>query len=221
MTKLEHMQRIEACGVIAIIRTNNASELIEVTDAIKAGGVDIIEVTMTTPNALSVINSVSAKYDDEILVGVGSVLDSETARAAMLAGAKFVVSPVTRPDIIEMCNRYGTVVMPGAFTPTEILKAWEAGADYVKVFPSSGVGPGYIKDIKAPMPHISLVPTGGVNLNNAVEFIRAGAAALGVGSALVNNKVISDGLLNRLTENAKQLVDKVQAAKAHARMRTH
>lgn len=221
MTKLEHMQRIEACGVIAIIRTNNASELIEVTDAIKAGGVDIIEVTMTTPNALSVISSVSAKYDDEILVGVGSVLDSETARAAMLAGAKFVVSPVTRPDIIEMCNRYGTVVMPGAFTPTEILKAWEAGADYVKVFPSSGVGPGYIKDIKAPMPHISLVPTGGVNLNNAEEFIRAGAAALGVGSALVNNKVISDGLLNRLTENAKQLVDKVQAAKAHASMRTH
>lgn len=221
MTKLEHMQRIEACGVIAIIRTNNASELIEVTDAIKAGGVDIIEVTMTTPNALSVINSVSAKYDDEVLVGVGSVLDSETARAAMLAGAKFVVSPVTRPDIIEMCNRYGTVVMPGAFTPTEILKAWEAGADYVKVFPSSGVGPGYIKDIKAPMPHISLVPTGGVNLNNAVEFIRAGAAALGVGSALVNNKVISDGLLNRLTENAKQLVDTVQAAKAHASMRTH
>lgn len=221
MTKLEHMQRIEACGVIAIIRTNNASELIEVTDAIKAGGVDIIEVTMTTPNALSVISSVSAKYDDEILVGVGSVLDSETARAAMLAGAKFVVSPVTRPDIIEMCNRYGTVVMPGAFTPTEILKAWEAGADYVKVFPSSGVGPGYIKDIKAPMPHISLVPTGGVNLNNAVEFIRAGAAALGVGSALVNNKVISDGLLNRLTENAKQLVDTVQAAKAHASMRTH
>lgn len=221
MTKLEHMQRIEACGVIAIIRTNNASELIEVTDAIKAGGVDIIEVTMTTPNALSVISSVSAKYDDEILVGVGSVLDSETARAAMLAGAKFVVSPVTRPDIIEMCNRYGTVVMPGAFTPTEILKAWEAGADYVKVFPSSGVGPGYIKDIKAPMPHISLVPTGGVNLNNAEEFIRAGAAALGVGSALVNNKVISDGLLNRLTENAKQLVDTVQAAKAHASMRTH
>lgn len=221
MTKLEHMQRIEACGVIAIIRTNNASELIEVTDAIKAGGVDIIEVTMTTPDALSVISSVSAKYDDEILVGVGSVLDSETARAAMLAGAKFVVSPVTRPDIIEMCNRYGTVVMPGAFTPTEILKAWEAGADYVKVFPSSGVGPGYIKDIKAPMPHISLVPTGGVNLNNAVEFIRAGAAALGVGSALVNNKVISDGLLNRLTENAKQLVDTVQAAKAHASMRTH
>ena len=214
MTKLEHMQRIEARGVIAVIRTNNASELIEVTDAIKAGGVDIIEVTMTTPNALSVISSVAAKYDDEVLVGVGSVLDAETARAAMLAGANFVVSPVTKPDIIEMCNRYGTVVMPGAFTPTEIVKAWEAGADYVKVFPSSGVGPGYIKDIKAPMPHISLVPTGGVNLNNAEECIRVGAAALGVGSALVNNKVISDGLLNRLTENAKQLVDTVQAAKA-------
>lgn len=216
MTKLGHMQRIEACGVIAIIRTDNASELIEVVDAIKTGGVDIIEVTMTTPNALSVISDVAAKYGDEVLVGVGSVLDAETARAAMLAGAELVVSPVTKPDIIEMCNRYGKVVMPGAFTPTEILEAWEAGADYVKVFPSSGVGPGYIKDIKAPMPHIPLVPTGGVNLNNAGEFIKAGAVALGVGSALVNNKVIAEGQLNLLTEQARRLVEAVQVAKSES-----
>ena len=218
MTKLEQMQRIEVCGVVAIIRANNASELIEVADAIKARGVDIIEVAMTTPNALNVISSVSAKYDDEVLVGVGSALDAETARAATLAGAKFVVSPVTKPDFIKMCNRYGTVVMPGAFTPTEILKAWKAGADYVKVFPSSGVGPGYIKDIKAPMPHIPLVSTGGVNLNNAGEFIKAGAAALGVGSALVNNMVIAERLLNLLTEKAKQLVEAVNVAKENGRI---
>ncbi len=171
---------------------------------------------MTTPNALSVISDVAAKYGDEVLVGVGSVLDAETARAAMLAGAELVVSPVTKPDIIEMCNRYGKVVMPGAFTPTEILEAWEAGADYVKVFPSSGVGPGYIKDIKAPMPHIPLVPTGGVNLNNAGEFIKAGAVALGVGSALVNNKVIAEGQLNLLTEQARRLVEAVQVAKSES-----
>ena len=210
------MQRIEACGVIAIIRTNNAAELIKVTDAIKTGGVDIIEITMTTPNAISIITGVAANYGGEILVGVGSVLDAETARAAMLAGAEFVVSPVTKPDIIKMCNRYGTVVMSGAFTPTEILKAWETGADYVKVFPSSGVGPGYIKDIKAPMPQIPLVPTGGVNLDNAGEFIRAGAAALGVGSALVNNKVVAEGKYNLLTSKARRLVEAVQTAKTES-----
>ncbi len=213
MTKLEQMQRIEACGIVAIIRANSASELIEVAAAIKAGGVDIIEVTMTTPNALQVISDVSSTYGDEVLVGVGSVLDAETARAAMLAGAEFVVSPVTKHDVIEICNRYSKVVMPGAFTPTEILTAWEGGADYVKVFPSSGVGPSYIKDIKAPMPHILLIPTGGVNVANAGEFIKAGASALGVGGALVNDKVISERCFDLLTETARKLVQAVQAAK--------
>ena len=132
----------------------------------------------------------------------------------MLAGAEFVVSPVTKPDVIEICNRYSKIVMPGAFTPTEILAAWETGADYVKVFPSSGVGPSYIKDVKAPLPHIPLIPTGGVSIDNAGEFIKAGSAALGVGSALVNNQVIADGRFDLLTENAKKLVDAVQAAKA-------
>ena len=141
MTKLEQMQRIEACGIVAIIRANSANELIETAAAIHAGGVNVIEVTMTTPNALQVINDVSSAYGDAVLVGAGSVLDAETARAVMLAGAEFIVSPVTKPDVIEICNRYGKVVIPGAFTPTEILAAWEAGADYVKVFPSSGVGP--------------------------------------------------------------------------------
>ena len=213
MTKLEQMQRIESCGVVAIIRANSSAELIEVAAAIKEGGVDLIEVTMTTPNALSVISDVAARYGGEVLVGVGSVLDTETARAAMLAGAEFVVCPVTKPDVIEICNRYSKVVMPGAFTPTEILSAWEAGADYVKVFPSSGVGPSYIKDVKAPLPHIPLIPTGGVSVDNAGEFIKAGSTALGVGSALVNNKIIAEGRFDLLTEAARKLVEAVRVAK--------
>ena len=138
---------------------------------------------------------------------------SAALAAAMLAGAEFIVSPVTKPDVIEICNRYSKVVMPGAFTPTEILRAWEAGADYVKVFPSSGVGPGYIKDVKAPLPHIPLVPTGGINVSNAGEFIKAGAAALGVGGALVNSKVIAEGQFDLLTKTARKLVEAVQVAK--------
>ena len=210
MTKLQQMQRIEASRIIAIIRANSTNELIEAAAAIHAGGVNVIEVTMTTPNALQVIREVSAAYGDTVLVGAGSVLDAETARAVMLAGAEFIVSPITKPDVIEICNRYSKVVIPGAFTPTEILAAWEAGADYVKVFPSSGVGAAYIKDVKAPLPHIPLVPTGGINAENAAEFMSAGATALGVGSALVNNKLIEAGEFAGLTERAQNLVAAVQ-----------
>ena len=213
MTKLEQMQRIEACGIVAIIRANSANELIDAAAAIHAGGVDVIEVTMTTPNALQVISDVSSTYGDSVLVGAGSVLDAETARAVMLAGAEFIVSPVTKANVIEICNRYGKVVIPGAFTPTEILMAWEAGADYVKVFPSSGVGASYIKDVKAPLPHIPLIPTGGINVENAGEFIRAGATALGVGSALVNNQLIEAGEFESLTERAKKLCAEVHRAR--------
>ena len=213
MTKLEQMQRIEACGIVAIIRANSSNELIEAAAAIQTGGVDVIEITMTTPDALRVISEVSTRLGDSVLVGVGSVLDAETARAAMLAGAEFVVSPVTKSDVIEICNRYGKVVIPGAFTPTEILAAWEAGADYVKVFPSSGVGSSYIKDIKAPLPQIPLIPTGGINAENAAEFINAGAAALGVGSALVSSDLIEARDFALLTERAKKLVDAVKSVK--------
>ncbi len=214
MTKLDQMRRIEACGIVAIIRANSANELIDAAAAIHAGGVNVIEVTMTTPNALQVISDVSSAYGDSILVGAGSVLDAETARAVMLAGAEFIVSPVTRADVIDICNRYGKVVIPGAFTPTEILTAWEAGADYVKVFPSSGVGASYIKDVKAPLPHIPLVPTGGINAENAAEFISAGATALGVGSSLVNNQLIEAGQFEALTERAKKLSAEVQRARS-------
>ncbi len=217
MTKLEQMQRIEACGIVAIIRANSANELIETAAAIHAGGVSVIEVTMTTPNALQVINDVSSAYGDTVLVGAGSVLDAETARAVMLAGADFIVSPVTKSDIIEICNRYGKVVVPGAFTPTEILAAWEMGADYVKVFPSSGVGPAYIKDVKAPLPQIPLIPTGGVNAANAAAFITAGASALGVGSALVNNQLIQAKEFALLTERAEKLVKAVERARSETK----
>ena len=214
MTKLEQMRRIEACGIVAIIRANSANELIDAAAAIHAGGVSVIEVTMTTPNALQVISDVSSAYGDSILVGAGSVLDAETARAVMLAGAEFIVSPVTKADVIEICNRYSKVVIPGAFTPTEILTAWEAGADYVKVFPSSGVGASYIKDVKAPLPHIPLVPTGGINAENAAAFISAGATALGVGSSLVNNQLIETGQFESLTERARELSAEVQRARS-------
>ena len=213
MTKLEQMHRIEDCRIVAIIRANSPSDLIQTADAIQAGGVDVIEITMTTPDALRVISEVSTRLGDTVLIGVGSVLDSETARAAMLAGAEFVVSPVTKPDVIEICNRYGKVVIPGAFTPTEILTAWESGADYVKVFPSSGVGPSYIKDIKAPLPQIPLIPTGGISAGNAAEYITAGATALGVGSSLVSSSIIASGNFAELTEKAKKLVTAVRFVK--------
>jgi len=214
MTKQEQMKWVEDCGVVAIIRANSSDELIEVAAAIKEGGVDVIEVTMTTPNALQVISEVAKKYGDKVLVGVGTVLDAETARAAMLAGAEFVVSPVVKEEIIEICRRYSKIVMPGAFTPTEILYAWEKGADYVKVFPSSGVGPGYIKAIRGPLPQIPLIPTGGVNVDNAGEFIKAGAAALGVGGSLVNKQVIAEGKFDVLTETARKLVEAVKKARS-------
>ena len=213
MTKLEQMQRIEECGIVAIIRANSSNELFEAAVAIETGGVDVIEITMTTPDALQVIGDVSDRLGDSVLIGVGSVLDAETARAAMLAGAEFVVSPVTKPDIIEICNRYSKVVIPGAFTPTEVLHAWETGADYVKIFPSSGVGPSYIKDIKAPLPQIPLIPTGGITAENASEFIKAGAVALGVGSALVSQDIIDSGDLDVLITRARSLVAAVKSAK--------
>ncbi|RKU30248.1 2-dehydro-3-deoxyphosphogluconate aldolase [Candidatus Poribacteria bacterium] len=213
MTKFEQMQRIESSGIVAIIRANSSNELIKTAEAIKNGGVDVIEITMTTPGALNVITEVSNQLGDEVLIGVGSVLDAETARVAMLAGAEFVVSPVTKKDVIDACNRYGKVVIPGAFTPTEILYAWETGADYVKVFPSSGVGPSYIKDIKAPLPQIPLIPTGGINIENAGDFIKAGSAALGVGSALVSNTIIESGDFKRLTQRARDLVSAVNSSR--------
>ena len=213
MTKLQQMQKIEHSGIVAIIRASNPSLLIEVVDAIQAGGIDVIEITMTTPNALGVLEEAVTKFGDEILFGVGSVLDAETARISILSGAEFVVSPVTKPDVIETCNRYGKVVMPGAFTPTEILTAWEMGADYVKVFPSSIVGARHIKEVKAPLPQIQLVATGGITIDNAGEFIAAGSSAIGVGNGLINQEIITKRKFETLTQNASRLIQVVQEAR--------
>ena len=214
MTKIEQMKKIENCGIVAIIRTDTANELPLVVDAIQSGGVDVIEITMTTPGALDAVSEVAKKYGQRVLVGVGSVLDAETARIAILSGADFIVSPITKPSVIELCNRYSKVVMPGAFTPTEILTAWELGADYVKVFPADAAGASYIKGIKAPLPQISIIPTGGIGLHNAAEFITAGSAALGVGSTLVNKQIIAEKRFDTLTEISQKLIAVVKKAKA-------
>lgn len=213
MDKRNIAQRIEQAGVVAVVRLSEASELARVADAIRAGGVDIIEFTLTTPGALEIIQQSAHKFGDDVLLGAGTVLDSETARAAILAGAQFIVSPTTDFATIELCHRYGKAVIPGAFTPTEILAAWQAGADFVKVFPAGVLGPGYLKDVLGPLPQVKLVPTGGVGKANAGDFIKAGAAALAVGGDLVNNKLVAAGEFDQLTANARDLVAAVRAAR--------
>jgi len=214
MDKREMLELIHKTGVIAIMRAKSSDQLLAAADAIKAGGVQAIEVTMTTPGALDVIRQATERYGSDVLFGVGSVLDPESARAAILAGAQFVVGPTLNLKTIEICHRYAIPVVPGAYTPTEILTAWEAGADMVKVFPSSVGGPDYLKAIKAPLPQVKLVPVGGVELDNTAEFIRAGADAVGVGSALVSQKLLDAGDFATLTERARRLCQEVAKGRA-------
>ncbi|MGI6208990.1 MAG: bifunctional 4-hydroxy-2-oxoglutarate aldolase/2-dehydro-3-deoxy-phosphogluconate aldolase [Anaerolineae bacterium] len=214
MDKRDIARRIEEAGVVAVVRLAQADQLARVADAIREGGVDIIEFTFTTPGALQIIEQSAARFGDDVLLGAGTVLDPETARAAILAGAQFVVSPTTDFRTIELCHRYGKAVIPGAFTPTEILSAWQAGADFVKVFPAGVLGPGYLRDVLAPLPQVKLVPTGGVGKANAADFIRAGAAALAVGGDLVNNKLVAAGDFAQLTANARALVEAVKAGRS-------
>jgi len=214
MDKLEMMEWIQETGVIAIMRAKSSGQLLAAADAIKAGGVQAIEVTMTTPGALDVIRQATERYGADVLFGVGSVLDPESARAAILAGAQFVVSPTLNLKTIELCHRYAIPVVPGAYTPTEILTAWEAGADMVKVFPASVGGPAYFKAVKAPLPQVKLVPVGGVNLDTTADFIRAGADAVGVGSALVSQKLLDAGDFAALTERARRLRQEVAKGRA-------
>ncbi|MFQ5648407.1 MAG: bifunctional 4-hydroxy-2-oxoglutarate aldolase/2-dehydro-3-deoxy-phosphogluconate aldolase [bacterium] len=192
-------------GAIAVIRMSDSSKLRKVAQAIHKGGISAIEITMTTPNALMVIEEIARSMGDTIQVGVGSVLDAETARRAIEAGAQYVVSPVFKPEIIKTAHSYDIPAMPGAFTPTEILAAHESGADIVKVFPADVVGMAFFKAVKAPMPHLKLMPTGGVSLTNAGEWIKAGACAVGVGSALLDKKAIAEERFEVLTENARIL----------------
>jgi len=210
---MEAMQLIQQTGVVAIMRANSSDQLLAAADALKAGGVNAIEVTMTTPGALDVIRQATARYGPEVAFGVGSVLDPETARAAILAGARFVVCPTLNLETIRLCQRYGVPVVPGAYTPTEVLTAWEAGADLVKLFPASVGGPAYLKAIKAPLPQVKLVPVGGVDLETTTDFVRAGAEVVGVGSALINQKLLDAGDLGRITDLARQFVGKVEAGR--------
>jgi len=208
---------IRHTGVIAIMRTQSSEQLLRAADAIREGGVRAIEVTMTTPGALAVIEQATARYqraDQEVLFGAGTVLDAESARAAILAGAQFIVAPSFSPGLVEICRRYSVPVMPGAYTPTEIVTAWECGADMVKVFPAGVGGPALIKALKAPLPQIELVPVGGVKVENTADFVRAGAAAVGVGSALINQKLLDSQDFGTLTERARRFMEEVARGRA-------
>ena len=209
MDKRKAVQIIEESGVIAIMRAQSSDQLLQAADAIQVGGVQAIEVTMTTPGALQVIAEARKRYGAELLFGAGTVLDPETGRAAILAGAQFMVAPTLNLGLIELCRRYSIPVMPGAYTPTEALTAWEAGADIVKIFPAEVGGPAYLKAMRAPLPQLKLCPVGGVDLDTAAEFIKSGAACLGVGSALINQKLLDSGDFAELTRRAVRFREEV------------
>ena len=210
MSREKHLERVLDCGIVAVVRFSDPGPLVEVVKALAEGGVTVAEVTFTVPNALEVIREARRQLGDRVLLGAGTVLDPETARAALLAGAEFIVAPTVNLDVIRVCRRYDKLVMPGAFTPTEILTAWEAGADIVKVFPADVVGPAFFKALRGPLPQVKLMPTGGVDLTNAAEFLKAGAVCLGVGGQLVDPKLVAAGDFARITALAKQYVEIVQ-----------
>jgi 2-dehydro-3-deoxyphosphogluconate aldolase/(4S)-4-hydroxy-2-oxoglutarate aldolase len=214
MSKQDILQRMRETGVVPVVRAESAGEALAVAEAIRQGGIPVLEITMTVPGAVNVIGEVAARYGDDVLVGAGTVLDAETARACILAGARFVVGPSTDAATIALCRRYSVPVMPGGLTPTEVITAWQAGADAVKVFPCSAMGgASYLKALKAPLPQVELLPTGGVSLSTAADFIRAGAWALGVGSDLVDLKAIRAGCSEKVTEMARAYVEAVRAAR--------
>ena len=210
MMKEEGLTLIEETGVIAIMRANSGEQLAGAAEAIRQGGVRVIEVTMTTPGALRVIEHASHKLGEGVLFGAGSVLDPETARAAIMAGAGFVVAPTLNLDVVALCRRYSVLVIPGGFSPTELLTAWEAGADLVKLFPADLGGPDLVKGILAPLPQLRLVPVGGVNLKTAADFIRKGATALGIGSSLINQELLDAGDMGELTRRAASFIAEVK-----------
>ena len=213
MTRTEATQEIETQGIVAVIRMQDPGRLRAVIDALAAGGVRALEVTMTVPRAIEMIREIAPTLPAGFLFGAGTVLDAETAHRVIDAGAQFVVSPVFRRAVIDACHQHDVPALPGCMTPTEILDAWEAGADIVKVFPATTFGPGYLKDVRAPLPQVKLMPTGGVTLDNAGEWIRAGAVAVGVGSALLDAKAIDAGDYKALEAGARKIVANVTAAR--------
>ena len=214
MNKTEKLQLIRQTGIVAIMRASSSDQLIAAANAIYQGGVRAIEVTMTTPGALTVIAEAVKQFGKDVLFGAGSVLDPETARAAILAGAGFIVAPSLKLEVVTLCNRYSIPVMPGCYTPTEMLTAWEAGADMLKLFPAEIGGPDMVKAILAPFPQFEIVPVGGVELGNAAEFIKKGAAALGVGSSLVNQKLLDSSDMAELTRRAAAFIAEVKKGRS-------
>lgn len=206
------LRRMMEGKLVAVVRLDSGEQLLRVAEALQAGGIDIIEFTASTPGALDMLREASSRFGDKVLMGAGTILDPETARAAILAGAEFIVTPALKVATIEVCKRYGKPVIPGALTPTEILTAWEAGADMVKVFPANSVGPDYIKAMLAPLPQIRLVPTGGISVENAADYLRAGAAALGVGGRLVDKAAVARGDWAAISAEAEALVKVVRQA---------
>ena len=213
-SRTDVVAEIETLGVVAIIRLPDPAALRRVVDALAAGGVRALEVTMTVPRAIEMIREIAPTLPAGFLFGAGTLVDAVTVHRAVDAGAQFIVSPVFRPDVIEAAHQDGVPVMPGCFTPTEILAAWDLGADVIKVFPATSVGPGYVKDIRGPLPHVKLMPTGGVSIDNAGDWLRAGAVAVGVGSALVDTKAIAAKQFNVIEDNARRIVANVAAARS-------
>jgi 2-dehydro-3-deoxyphosphogluconate aldolase/(4S)-4-hydroxy-2-oxoglutarate aldolase len=210
MNKETQLRHILDCGIVAVVRSPDSQQLVEVVRALADGGVTVVEITMTVPDALTVVRQVRQALGERVLLGAGTILDAETARAALLAGAEYLVAPTLNLDVIRLCQRYSKLVVPGAFTPTEILTAWEAGADIVKVFPAEVVGPAFFKAMRGPLPQIRLMPTGGVNLSTAADFLRAGACCLGLGSQLVEPRAVAEGNFERIRDLARQYVTIVQ-----------
>lgn len=205
--------QIEALGIVAVIRMKDPAKLRAVADAIAEGGVRALEVTMTVPGAIDLIRAMARTLPAGFLLGAGTVTDAATARAVIDAGASFVVAPVFRPETIAACHERDVPAIPGCFSPTEILAAHECGADMVKVFPATALGPQFIRDVLAPLPLVKLMPTGGVTIDNAGEWIRAGAAAVGLGSALLDAQAIESGRYDAITANARRLVEIVATAR--------
>jgi 2-dehydro-3-deoxyphosphogluconate aldolase/(4S)-4-hydroxy-2-oxoglutarate aldolase len=215
MTSKEILTWITGVGIVPVVRASSAEAAIHAVEALHDGGITVAEITMTVPGAVKALEKLADRLGGKVLLGAGTVLDPETARACMLAGAEFLVSPSLRLSVIQIARRYAKPVFPGALTPTEVLTAWEAGADAVKVFPCGNVGGAkYIKALKGPFPQIEMVPTGGVNLETAADFLKAGACALGVGGELVDAKSIKEGKFEVITERAKQYLAVVAKARA-------
>jgi 2-dehydro-3-deoxyphosphogluconate aldolase/(4S)-4-hydroxy-2-oxoglutarate aldolase len=209
----EILKKILEEKIVAIVRLDSGEQLVRVAEALNAGGISVIEFTCSTPGALDMVKEASAHFGSEVLIGAGTVLDPETARAAILAGAEFIVTPAINLDTIEMCKRYGKPIIAGAMTPTEMLTVWEAGADLVKVFPASNIGGAdYIKAVLAPLPQLRLVPTGGVGADNAAQYLKAGAVVVAVGGSLVDKKAVARGDWAAITAEAQKLVSAVRSA---------